>query len=72
MHSRMMLNIFLGTFINTGVIILVPNANFEYAPEPFKWIPVRNNYTDFGKYWYHELPAELIQTMLITAFIPWF
>ena len=71
MHSRMMLNIFFGTFINTGLIILVPQANFRYAPEPFKWIPVRNNLTDFGKYWYHELPDELIKTMLITAFIPW-
>ena len=67
----MMLNIFLGTFINTGLIILVPQANFRYAPVPFKWIPVRNDLTDFGKYWYHELPVELTKTMLIIAFMPW-
>ena len=71
LNSTLMLAIFLGQFLNTAIIVLITDADFSHAPKPFSWIPIRNSLTDLGKYWYQDLPPQLVMTMLITAMIPW-
>jgi len=43
-----MQKILLASFLNTGILLLLVNANLEYAPGPLKYIPLRGNYTDLG------------------------
>ena len=42
----------IAAFLNTGIIILVIDGNFEYAPKPFQFIPISNKITDIDKVFY--------------------
>lgn len=69
--SLIMTSIFWATFINTGVILLMTNANLQYAPSPLNIIPIYNQYSDLNQNWYEEIGPQLIKTMLITAVYPY-
>lgn len=63
---------FLSMFVNTGFMLLISQANFEHAPIPFNYIGVRNLFEDFSADWYLLVGNQLIQTMLMQCFMPFF
>ena len=72
MQSRIILNIatfvFLSQYANTGLILLLANANFENTPLDF--INIRNQFSDFTNDWYRQVGSTIVQTMIIQIFIP--
>jgi len=66
-----MKKVLMASFLNTGMLLLLVNANFEYAPGVLKMIPLRGMYNDFDIYWYSHNSKALCQTMMITAVYPW-
>jgi hypothetical protein len=69
---KLMSKVFLATFINTGLIILIVNANFS-SLKTVTWLPeyiFNGNYTDFSRQWYVNVGSTLVTTMLVTIFSP--
>lgn len=66
-----MRSVFFATFINTGIIVLMTNANFKDAPYPLNLLPIRSQYPDFNDSWYETITPQLTQTMFITAIYPY-
>jgi len=62
----------IASFLNTGLLWLVIDANFAFAPYPFNLIPLWNKVTDIDKVFYNSIPKHIINTMIISAFMPWF
>ncbi len=50
--NAIMKAIFVTVFINTGILNLIVNANFEFYPYIYSILPFKRQYTDFGKQWY--------------------
>lgn len=67
--SMIMQSVFVTSFINSGFILLLTNANFEFSV--LKFIPLRNQYADFSMNWYLDIAPSLCQSMLIMAFFPY-
>ena len=63
-----MTSIFVISFINTAIILLLTNANLDYSVLSF--IPLKNQYPDIDMNWYIEVGPSLVQTMLICAVYP--
>ena len=61
------------SFLNTGIMIILVNADLQYAPLGLKYIPFAETgiYNDFGLYWYHHNGRAIVQTMFIQAIYPW-
>jgi hypothetical protein len=51
--SIIMQFIFSSTLINSGIILLMVNANFMYSPISF--IPINNIYPDINADWYGDI-----------------
>lgn len=68
-HSELLTKItngvFVAQFLNTGVMILLVNANLGDGPFAGR----HNDYTD---QWYADVGYTLVQTMLLNAFVPLF
>lgn len=64
-----MTSIFATSFVNTGVILLLTNADLSYSPLSF--IPINNQYSDLNQDWYLDIGPGLIKTMGIMAFYPY-
>lgn len=60
--------IYIGQYINTGILLVVASANFEHTPLSF--INIRNSYTDYENSWYLVVGKQLQNTMIIQAFVP--
>ena len=58
--------IFFCTFLNTGWLIVLSNANLEYYGLSF----LNGKYSDFNTDWYLITGDIIIQTMMINAFVP--
>lgn len=43
---------FFVSYVNTAILTLATNANFEFAPFPFWILPIRLVFPDFTKDWY--------------------
>lgn len=69
--SLIMLSIFWATFINTGVILLMTNAELAYAPGPLSWFPLHAQYPDLDENWYEDIGPQLCKTMFIMAIYPY-
>jgi hypothetical protein len=39
-YSTIMVCTFISSFVNTGIITLLTNADFTFAPFPFNFIPI--------------------------------
>ena len=63
--------VFVQQFINTALLLLVTNANFEHTPLAFIY-PIRNKYNDFSSEWYQMVGVSIYKTMIIQAFMPYF
>lgn len=58
--------IFVATFINTGFVLLLGNANLNYTA--LWWFPGFNGeYTDMTENWYLDIGPALISTMLFNS-----
>ena len=68
LNREIMKAIFISQFINTGVIILLTNANFTGTILSF--IPINNSFNDFTSEWYRASGSSLVTTMLYGAFTP--
>lgn len=67
--SAIMTSIFVASFVNTGIILLLTNAQLEYSV--LKFIPINNQYSDLNDDWYEDIGFSLLKTMLIMAFFPY-
>ena len=61
--------IFISSFINTGIILLLTNAELKYSILGF--IPIHNQFSDINKQWYTDVGPSMVQTMIIMAFYPY-
>ena len=62
------LKMFIVQFINTGIIILIVNAQISGTPG---WLPVFNGeYDDFTTAWYKQIGVSIILTMMIGIISP--
>ena len=57
--------IFLFTFMNTGVLLLLTNANLKS-----QGINLNGTYSDFNTNWYLIAGDVLTQTMVLNSFTP--
>ena len=64
-----MISIFITSFINTAIILLLCNADLRYSVLSF--IPIRVLYPDLDRNWYLDIAPNLVQTMIIAAFYPY-
>lgn len=65
-----MTSIFFTSLVNTGIIVLFTNAKLSFVPI-LNFLPINNQYTDFGEQWYVDVGPQFVKTMLITAFFPY-
>ena len=62
--SKIMVAVFVASFINTGILILLNNANFKYY-RLISWIPIKNTYSDLDYLWYLNVGPSIVQTIFI-------
>lgn len=67
--SLIMLSVFWATFINTGIILLMTNAELKYSV--LSMFPLHNQYPDLNENWYEEIGPQLVKTMTIMAIYPY-
>ena len=60
--------IFITTFINTAIILLLTNADLQYSVLSF--LPISNQYADLDKNWYADIGPTIVQSMIIMALFP--
>lgn len=55
--SLIMQSVFWATFINTGIILLMTNAEMKYAPYPFKLsdFMLKGQFPDLDENWYEQI-----------------
>ena len=58
----------MSTLINSGIILLLVNANLAYSPISF--VPIYNIYTDISADWYVDIGWTITQSMIIMAGMP--
>jgi hypothetical protein len=54
--------------INSGIILLLVNANLQFSPINF--LPIYNIYTDISADWYSDIGWTITQSMIIMASMP--
>lgn len=67
-NSFIMSFYFVSSFLNTGIILLLVNANLEFSPISF--VPIKNLYTDLDHYWYMDIGATFVKSQVILAGMP--
>ena len=66
--TAIMLSIFVATFFNTAIQLLLADADFSSANYPLLgWIPLKGPYPDLTENWYLNIAPSLIFTMLLNA-----
>ena len=61
--------IFYAQLMNTGFLRIISNSSFKNTPLAFLGVTL-GNYNEFSKSWYLDVGAEIVEVMLIQAFIP--
>ena len=62
-----------GQFMNTGILILVVNANMGEHLEEDGWMHYflsRGKYYDYSAEWYSDVGKKLIITMMVQSVLP--
>ena len=63
--------VFYAQFFNTGILILMVNANMtEYSPQAITK-NLEGPYTDYMPIWYAEVGSKIVTTMLINSILPY-
>ena len=55
--------VFISQFINTGIIVLLSNADLKYSPLSF--IPLNRKHPEFTEKWFMDNGVQITFTMLI-------
>lgn len=65
--------IFLATFVNTGIVGLLANADLYHEKILFWLLPflTHGQYSDIDRDWYVTIGPQMVQTMIIMAAFPW-
>lgn len=66
--TEIVTTIFVLQYINTGLMLIITNANLRNS---YSLQYLNGNFTDFTSDWYIEVGSQLIQTMLVAAFMPY-
>lgn len=69
MVTNIMTLIFICQYINTAILLVLANANFQDTPLSF--FGLSNQYKDYSHDWYLVVGTQLQQTMLFQAFMPY-
>ena len=64
------MGVFVTQFFNTGILILLSSANFQYTNVPILNQYLRGQYTDFTSDWYKDVGAIIVKAMLIASIMP--
>ena len=67
--SVILLKNFISQFFNTGIILLLCNANTTYSILSF--IPLNNSYVDISYHWYTHTGTSIVIVMIICAISPY-
>ena len=70
--SNILTTVFFTNFINTGVLLLLINADLTKLSVYTKDLPLRGVYPDLNENWYADIGPALVQTMQISAVMPYF
>jgi len=63
--------VFYAQFFNTGILLLIVNANMtEHSPH-FITKYIKGRHHDYMPDWYAEVGAKIVQTMLINSILPY-
>lgn len=64
--------VFVAQFFNTGLLLILVNANLKEHLPPFLAVYFKGNFYDYSADWYREVGSKIVQTMFIQAvIIPW-
>ena len=63
--------IFVSQYVNTGLMLLLTNGKFEGGIAYFISNDVMGDYPDFTDDWYLNVGPQLVNTMLVAAFMPY-
>lgn len=58
--TQVMKKVLMASFLNTGLLLLLVNANLKDAPFPFNYIPLRGEYKDMNTQWYIHTSKALV------------
>lgn len=61
--SNILTTVFFTNFINTGVLLLLINADLTKLSVYTKDLPLRGVYPDLNENWYADIGPALVQTM---------
>ena len=56
--------------LNIGFMLLLVNSNMKYAPEPFNYLPFRQQYVDLTSSWYRYFSPDILISMISLAVFP--
>lgn len=68
-YTRVSISIFVSTFFNTAVVILLANADLSEAIPPLAGI-MNGYFDDYSFDWYKDVGNILVVSMIINCFAP--
>jgi hypothetical protein len=69
--SAIMVTIYVATFFNTGILLLLADANLSQV-KMLSWLPgFKGPFPDLTEEWYIVIAPSLILTMVLNAIAPW-
>jgi hypothetical protein len=63
--------VFYAQFFNTGILLLLVNANLTEHEPKFITSHIKGPYYDYMPQWYAEVGAKIVDTMLINSILPY-
>jgi hypothetical protein len=63
--------VFYAQFFNTGILLLIVNANMTEHGPVFITKYIAGRHHDYMPVWYAEVGAKIVQTMLINSILPY-
>jgi len=73
LNAEIMRFLLVGQFLNTGILILIVNANLGEHLDENGWLYIvfsRGKYYDYSPEWYADVGKKLIVTMMVQALLP--
>lgn len=63
--------VFYAQFLNTGILLLLLNANLEEFQPQFITKHIKGTYHDYTPEWYADVGYKIVNTMLINSILPY-
>jgi len=64
-----MVFVFVAQYINTGIMLLFTNANFETGILSF--LPFKGQFSDLSSIWYLTVGRSIVQAMIFASLMPY-